>query len=75
MHLVGFIVRIYQDARSPERQKQRNDVYLGTFPFKALCLFAVTNVANAHEFARKSAPTDFYSEKLRKVSDACRKQQ
>ena len=22
MHLVGFIIRIYQDARSPERQKR-----------------------------------------------------
>ena len=23
MHLVGFIIRIYHDARSPERQKRR----------------------------------------------------
>jgi len=25
VHLVGFIVRIYHDARSPERQKRRNN--------------------------------------------------
>jgi len=23
MHLVGFIIRIYHDARSPERQKKK----------------------------------------------------
>jgi len=26
MHLFGFIIRIYDDARSPERQK-RSEVY------------------------------------------------
>ena len=28
MHLVGFIIRIYHDARSPERQKKKdkNDI-------------------------------------------------
>ena len=27
MHLIGFIIRIYHDARSPERQKPSNSIY------------------------------------------------
>ena len=29
MHLVGFIIRIYHDARSPERQKQSPGTHHG----------------------------------------------
>jgi hypothetical protein len=31
-------------------------------------------LTNAHEFSRKRAHTDFWAEKLRNVSDSCRKQ-
>jgi len=32
VHLVGFIIRIYHDARSPERQKRTNSIAnLSTF--------------------------------------------
>jgi len=31
MHLVGFIIRIYQDARSPESQFTRKDFYYAEF--------------------------------------------
>ena len=34
MHLVGFIRRIYHDARSPERQKYRLYLCAGVFNFK-----------------------------------------
>jgi len=32
MHLVGFIIRIYYDAQSPEHQKQENISYATKFP-------------------------------------------
>ena len=32
MHLVGFIIRIYHDERSPECQKQENISYAIKFP-------------------------------------------
>ena len=41
MHLVGFIVRIYHDARSPERQIHIGDVtpkeYLRTVHYDITC--------------------------------------
>jgi len=37
VHLVGFIIRIYHDARSPERQKLDNIMYETTANCKKAC--------------------------------------
>ena len=33
MHLVGFIIRIYHDARSPERQTEQGILKISNFSF------------------------------------------
>ena len=37
MHLVGFIIRIYHDARSPERQKKKKNIYIYIYIYIYIC--------------------------------------
>ena len=38
MHLVGFIIRIYHDARSPERQTEMLLIYIYIYIYILICL-------------------------------------
>ena len=55
MHLVGFIIRIYHDARSPERQLQRDlyctasDRYINILrEFEVLRTVNIFGIRNTH---------------------------
>jgi len=41
VHLVGFIIRIYHDEQSPERQ-----IYICVFPFLCIIMFTFQNSHN-----------------------------
>ena len=51
MHLVGFIISIYHDAQSPERQIKNTCSYTPTPPYMLLWLiYAQTSVFNSNEW-------------------------
>ena len=52
VHLVGFIVRVYHDARSPERQNQPPALWF-TFAFPEM-----QNILRIYKYAVFSGPRD-----------------
>jgi len=51
VHLVVFIIRIFHDARSPERQKQNPSLFLGikSSPTKCKTLLKSTSETHTHD--------------------------
>ena len=57
MHLVGFIIRIFQDARSPERQISPNNFFMFSFQNKTkivVCFVSRKTIITTNTWKPKS---------------------